>query len=285
MSWTLGQGIDFTLEHRERATRQDRSQLNELAKFFGSGKKLDNITTSDVDRFVAHCKGKNNKNSTIHRKLNMLSAVYRDAMRRDGCAHRPFLPTLRIAAGRTRYLTADEEQAVTDELLSMGKAGATEVIHTLLDTGMRFGEVMALRPCDCNLDTNMLEVWENKGDLPRSVPMTDRVRTIIERRCQSNRSTIFCDVARWQVEEAWRAMRRAIGLGDDPQFVPHALRHTCASRLVQRGASLYAVQKVLGHSTIKVTEKYAHLNPQALHDTIALLNNDPTTDGGGSAPA
>ena len=53
MSWTLGQGIDFTLEHRERATRQDRSQLNELAKFFGSGKKLDNITTSDVDRFVA----------------------------------------------------------------------------------------------------------------------------------------------------------------------------------------------------------------------------------------
>ena len=111
------------------------------------------------------------------------------------------------------------------------------------------------------------------------------MRTIIERRCQSNRSTIFCDVARWQVEEAWRAMRRAIGLGDDPQFVPHALRHTCASRLVQRGASLYAVQKVLGHSTIKVTEKYAHLNPQALHDTIALLNDDPTTNGGGSAPA
>ena len=219
MSWTLGQGIDFTLEHRERATRQDRSQLNELAKFFGSGKKLDSISTSDVDRFVAHCKERGNKNSTIHRKLNMLSAVYRDAMRRDGCAHRPFLPTLRIAAGRTRYLTADEEQAVTDQLLSMGKAGATEVIHTLLDTGMRFGEVMALRPCDCNLDTNMLEVWENKGDLPRSVPMTDRVRTIIERRCQSNRSTIFCDVARWQVEEAWRAMRRAIGLGDDPQFV------------------------------------------------------------------
>ena len=285
MSWTLGQGIDFTLEHRERATRQDRSQLNELAKFFGSGKKLDNISTSDVDRFVAHCKKRGNKNSTIHRKLNMLSAVYRDAMRRDGCSHRPFLPSLRIAPGRTRYLTADEELAVTNQLLARGKVSVSEVIITLIDTGMRFGEVLALRPCDCNLQTNMLEVWENKGDLPRSVPMTDRVREIVTRRCQSNRSTLFCDVSRWQIEEAWRDVRKAIGLADDKDFVLHALRHTCASRLVQRGASLYAVQKVLGHSTIKVTEKYSHLNPEALNNTIALLNNAPSTHGGGSASA
>ena len=52
MTWTVGQGVDFTLEHRERATKQDRSQLLEVARFFGSGKLLDNIATADVDRFV-----------------------------------------------------------------------------------------------------------------------------------------------------------------------------------------------------------------------------------------
>ena len=112
MTWTVGQGVDFTLEHRERATKQDRSQLLEVARFFGSGKLLDNIATADVDRFVKHCRDKGNKNSTIKRKLNMLSAVYRDAMRRGGCSHKPFLPALRLAPGRTRYLTEAEEQAM-----------------------------------------------------------------------------------------------------------------------------------------------------------------------------
>ena len=88
MSWTVGQGVDFTLEHRERATKQDRSQLKDVARFFGSGKQLDKITTADVDRYVKHCRDKGNKNSTISRKLNMLSAVYRDAMRRGGCSRR-----------------------------------------------------------------------------------------------------------------------------------------------------------------------------------------------------
>ena len=58
MTWTVGQGVDFTLEHRERATKQDRSQLMDVARFFGAGKQLDNIATSDVDRYVKHCRDK-----------------------------------------------------------------------------------------------------------------------------------------------------------------------------------------------------------------------------------
>ena len=231
--------------------------------------------------FVAHCKERGNKNSTIHRKLNMLSAVYRDAMRRDGCSHRPFLPSLRIAPGRTRYLTADEELAVTNQLVALGKVSVSEVIITLIDTGMRFGEVLALRPCDCNLQTNMLEVWENKGDLPRSVPMTRRVAELVAARMHG--PTLFHDVPVWKVGEVWRQVRDDLGLSDDRQLVPHACRHTCASRLVQRGASLYAVQKVLGHSNISVTERYSHLNPEVLTNTIALLERDPNQGGPASA--
>ena len=277
MTWTVGQGVDFTLEHRERATKQDRSQLLEVARFFGSGKLLDNIATADVDRFVKHCRDKGNKNSTIKRKLNMLSAVYRDAMRRGGCSHKPFLPALRLAPGRTRYLTEAEEQAMLAGLLQRGGPGVHDVIVTLLDTGMRKGEVLALRPCDCNLSTNMPEVWENKGDLPRSVPMTRRVAELVARRMHG--PTLFHDVPAWKVGEAWRQVRDDLGLSDDKQLVPHACRHTCASRLVQRGASLYAVQKVLGHSNIKVTERYSHLNPEVLTNTIALLERDPNQGG------
>lgn len=56
----------------------------------------------------------------------------------------------------------------------------------------------------------------------------------------------------------------------------HVLRHTFASQLVSRGASLKAVQDLLGHSTINMTQRYAHLTPEALRDTISLL--EPTYD-------
>ena len=91
--------------------------------------------------------------------------------------------------------------------------------------------------------------------------------------------TLFHDVPAWKVGEAWRQVRDDLGLSDDKQLVPHACRHVRASRLVQRGASLYAVQKVLGHSNIKVTERYSHLNPEVLTNTIALLERDPNQGG------
>ena len=283
MTWTLGQGVDFTLEHRERATKQDRSQLLDVARFFGSGQLLDNIATTDVDKFVKHCRNKGNKNSTIKRKLNMLSAVYRDAMRRGGCSHKPFLPALRSDPGRTRYLTQGEEAAMLAGLLQRGGPGVHDVIVTLLDTGMRKGEVRELRPCDCNFETNMLEIWKNKSDLPRSIPMTRRVAELVAKRMQGPR--VFHDVPGWKVGEVWRQVRAALGLSEDKELVPHACRHTCASRRVQRGASLYAVQKVLGHSNINVTERYSHLNPEVLTNTIALLERDPNQGGPVSAGA
>ena len=116
----------------------------------------------------------------------------------------------------------------------------------------------------------MLEVWENKGDLPRSVPMTRRVAELVARRMHG--LTLFFDVpaegGRGVAPGAGRprpVRRQAAGA---PCLPAH-----CASRLVQRGASLYAVQKVLGHSNIKVTERYSHLNPEVLRPAPSLCLN------------
>ena len=62
-----------------------------------------------------------------------------------------------------------------------------------------------------------------------------------------------------------------MNLRGDKEFVIHALRHTCASRLVNKGIDLYVVKEWLGHSSIQVTEKYAHLSPKKLaHAAYAL---------------
>jgi site-specific recombinase XerD len=62
-----------------------------------------------------------------------------------------------------------------------------------------------------------------------------------------------------------------VGLKDGLEFIIHPLRHTCASRLVNRGVDLYVVKKRLGHSSIQITERYAHLTPHKLaHAAIKL---------------
>lgn len=60
-------------------------------------------------------------------------------------------------------------------------------------------------------------------------------------------------------------------LETDSEFVIHALRHTCASRLVNAGVDLYVVKEWLGHSSIQMTEKYAHLNPDKLVHAANVL--------------
>jgi hypothetical protein len=75
-------------------------------------------------------------------------------------------------------------------------------------------------------------------------------------------------------------MARTIGL---PGVGLHTLRHTCASRLVQAGVSLYVVKEWLGHSSIKITERYAHLAPRQFDSALAALEGRSTS--GVSVPA
>ncbi len=72
---------------------------------------------------------------------------------------------------------------------------------------------------------------------------------------------------------AWGRAKADIGLADDRQFVSHVLRHTCASRLVQRGVALKVVQEWMGHKAINVTMRYAHLAPANLMAAVSVLES------------
>ena len=62
-----------------------------------------------------------------------------------------------------------------------------------------------------------------------------------------------------------------MGLAHDKEFVPHALRHTYASRLIAVGVDLYTVQALLGHSSFTETEKHAHLQVDKLREAVKRL--------------
>jgi site-specific recombinase XerD len=97
-----------------------------------------------------------------------------------------------------------------------------------------------------------------------------RVGTILERR-KTNKAVKPFTIDRDQAENAWTWVRKTMGLSGDKEFVMHALRHTTATRLIDKGIDLYTVKEWLGHSTVQVTERYAHLNPSKLAHAASVL--------------
>jgi len=146
-----------------------------------------------------------------------------------------------------------------------------DLVEVLLSTGMRLGELLALRYDDVNFETNLISIWFNKGDRPRSIPMTVTAKTILERRKKTSPIKPFTFTS-YQAENAWKWVRKQIGLEKDKEFVLHHLRHSFASRLAGKDISLYIIKELLGHSTIQVTEKNDHLSPGKLAEAVTVLD-------------
>ena len=102
--------------------------------------------------------------------------------------------------------------------------------------------------------------------------MTSRVRNILQEKQVTNPVKVF-DITIDECERAWQWVRGQMNMKADEEFVLHALRHTCASRLVNAGVDLYVVKEWLGHSSIQITERYAHLNPRKLSDAVEVLED------------
>lgn len=209
--------------------------------------------------------------ATVNRYMATLGVIFTAVSPKD----RPKIPKYRESQGRIRYFTQDEEQRLFEYLYATDRDDYADFMVCLLDTGMRFGELNKLLLKDVNFETKQIHVWDNKGDLPRTVPMTTRVhRTLLERSKRVSSDNLW-GYDYWGVRWRFRVAKDAIGLADDKDVCLHTFRHTCASRLVQAGVSLYVVQKILGHSSIKITEKYAHLNTETLHEAMVSLETIP----------
>jgi site-specific recombinase XerD len=146
-------------------------------------------------------------------------------------------------------------------------------------TGLRLGELLSLRWIDLNFVTKTIlihnsEAFTTKNKRSRVVPMSEELCRLLVKRKENIRTEsefVFSNRYGRKLLEGTTAHKfkkcvRRAGLSDKLHF--HSLRHSFASALVISGVSLYAVQKLLGHSQSRTTEIYSHLLPQQLHSEI-----------------
>lgn len=233
---------------------------------------LSKIEEQNIVQLVIKLEKRDIENSTINRYLTTLKTILKFHKQQIG-----IIKLTKERSGRIRVVSETEESTVVKLLRDTKHSKrrhfyyeVADLVEVLVDTGMRLSEVLNLQYEDINYDSNLISIWINKGDRPRSIPMTKRVKAILQRRQHGNIIKPFT-VTKYQADKAWGWVRKEVGLEGDREFVLHALRHTTASRLVNRGIDLYTVKEWLGHADITTTQKYAHLSPNKLAHAASVL--------------
>ena len=133
---------------------------------------------------------------------------------------------------------------------------AYDIFQILIYTGFRLSELWELKVNDIDFEHNILSLWKTKTNKPRSIPIVPKIKGILEKYIsiarRAGKEELFSNWYNKKFELIFQKAKKEIGLGTDTQLVPHVLRHTCATRLVQSGVSLPIVKEWLGHSDISV---------------------------------
>lgn len=265
----LGEASAACMQHVWKGTRgETTAQLNSDAAlaFFGPMCQLSNIRASKIADWVSALKTHGNGPATINRKLAALSRILRYAFEREDLESMPFIRKMREPEGRKRYLTDEELASVLNFFYAHGMHEQGHAVEVLVDTGMRPSELW--RQTRENIVGAVAVVKHTKTDLTRWIPLTNRALFLL--REQPLRGLAFPFDNRW-LQRAWNKAKHSMNLAHDKEFVVYSLRHTFASRLIQRGAPLHIVQGLLGHRGITTTQRYAHSAMTNFVQAIDLL--------------
>ena len=266
-----------------------------LIPFFG-GLTVDKIGTHHVEVYKAKRKSEGLQHVTINNHLTVLSGCLRHAQERYELARMPKIKWLKTPPPRSDFLSPEE----ADRLLTNSSGIWREVFLMALKTGLRFGELKALSWADINWANRSVTVRQSwsmakkgvdtpKNNRERTVPLVAEVSDMLVRK-ERRSPFVFVDEhgASFSFTQLNRELRNACDRAGIRRITSHKLRHTFASHLAAAGASMKAIQELLGHSDLKVTMRYAHLSHSNLKATIDLIErrspsafgqpvgNDPT---------
>jgi len=239
------------------------------------GKTLRQIESRDVERYREHQRARGAAEGTCNRHLTFLRSVYNLAIR-DGTAEtNPVRADLFFKENnqRLRYLTDEEEPRLRAAL------GEEEwpKLAVALNTGLRQSNEFHLKWSDVNFDAGTITVRRSKSGQPYHVPMNDDVRAALRDLPSRLRSEwIFPSDTGKTALDAKNYMHRvfnpALKKARITGFRWHDLRHTFATRLVMAGVDIRTVQELMGHRTIAMTLRYAHLSPAHRLDAVQRLS-------------
>lgn len=216
---------------------------------------------------------------SVNIELRSLRSAMNVAVRWKMLETNPFskMQQVRVAETQPPYLTKEDFQTLIN---LVKEPWLKQVIIFAVLTGMRRGEILNLRWDDVDLQRRVIRVqshpdFKTKQGRRRVIPISDVVYGLLSSKWPRAVSELVFTLGNRRImdDRVSRRFKHYVSEAKlrDGRLHFHSLRHTFASWLVQDGVSLYEVQKLLGHSSIAVTQVYSHLQPEQLHDTVNRL--------------
>ena len=265
---------------RGRSARTERMHLDTIEEYF-RGKIVSQISVFDVETFLhvrrdtPTIKGKSRSAATVNREIGVLKRLINRAIEWNMARVNPvskvkFLPEPK---GRLRFLTRDESK----RLLECSPRHLYPVVLTALETGMRRGEIFGMRWENVDLKNSDIFIPHTKNGHSRHVPISDRLRAVLVKLPRRiGTGYVFTGERRiGKPGKPFNDMRpsfeKACMKAGIENFRFHDLRHTAASYLVMAGVPIRTVGEILGHKSMAMTERYAHLSPEHKLKAVNLL--------------
>jgi integrase len=275
--------VDRELWGEIRSKKGYAINMKTIRRHFGDTFLVSDVTANAVKDFTTALLNTGRARGGITKVLAVLSSLLQASLKwPDGPKATPKIPMFKPRK-RMFILSIEQERdmlaAIADEAVCMVAADPNLLVaffRVLVETGMRRGEAMKLRWGDIASENGVivLRLWrreELKTDHSvRTIPATPVCLLALES-CRHMAGGPFLSLSKGRIERAWNKAKAHVGI-EDPDCVPHSLRHTCATRLLSATGDIKLVQVWLGHSDITVTARlYAQVTEHRLRFAAEAL--------------
>ena len=274
--------VDEVIEKHSKVEKasfeRDIFSGNTLKKYFKKT-PIGKITSYDVKSWRMWRKehvtnrGTKIKKASLNLELSFLKTMFNLAVEWQWLAENPAakVKKLRGETKRLRFLNREDVYRLVDCCPSYLK----QIIITAVSTGMRRGEIFNLKWEDVDFEHGFIRVVKSKNQESRNIPMDEILHGVLKGLKESRKigPYVFCHEngdKRACVFRSFKGACREAGIED---FRFHDLRHTAASLLACGGCDIIMLKNILGHKSLEMTQRYAHLIPDTHEKTRRIMSS------------
>ncbi len=277
--------IEWAKDNRARYGRDDESRYRKhLAPLFGE-KRISDISSFDLERLKTDLTKREMSPASIKHCLVVFRQIVNKAItwglyKGDNPIKGVKMPVIKNQ--RDRFLSYDEADTLLTELEKTSKT-VHDMALISLHCGLRAGEIFNLKGQDLNFENSIINIADPKNKESRKAYMTEAVKeTLLARKPDLPDEYVFKARSHGgKIQRVSNAYARTVnklkfndGIEDPRHIITfHSLRHTFASWLASQGETILTIKELLGHKTLAMTARYAHLMPDQKRQATAKLEN------------
>lgn len=270
------------MDSSPHTVRHYRTTLRELGTFLkekkGAAISLEDIQLQDLSSYLSYKKEQGTCGRTRRNYIITFRSFWKYLVRNKYATDNPSLQLedIHVEKKERIYLTETEMKQFLDVI---DRPIIYAACSTICYSGLRISELCQMKLTDVNFTRNVIHVVCGKGKKDRIIPLNTELKQILENYINHDRNPnskyLFSSATSGRLSHQYLNQmihRYAKQAGVNPKISAHCLRHSFASALVAKGAPITSIQRLLGHTDLKTTNIYMHVDQKDLIRTVNLLS-------------